>query len=139
LPDDRAPISEGPFSPTSAQGAADVVQTYYALIEGRRFDDAARLWWDRNRPSGMNPKHFVREFGSYREYRAQVGAPGRVSGAAGSAYVEVPVSIAARPRKGADQHFAATVLLRRVNGVSGAGRQARRWRIVRIERGRHAC
>ena len=31
LPDDRTPISEAPFTPQSAQGAADVVQTYYAL------------------------------------------------------------------------------------------------------------
>lgn len=32
LPDDRTPVSEASFAPDSAQGAANVVQTYYALI-----------------------------------------------------------------------------------------------------------
>jgi hypothetical protein len=44
LPDDRTPISEAPFTPTSAQGAANVVQIYYALLGEHRYDDAWRLW-----------------------------------------------------------------------------------------------
>src|SRR4051794_37277800 len=31
LPDDRTPLSEAPFTPQSAPGGGDVVQTYFAL------------------------------------------------------------------------------------------------------------
>src|SRR5687768_10913820 len=44
LPDDRTPISEAPFTEESAQGAASVVQSYHALIESGRYDQAWRLW-----------------------------------------------------------------------------------------------
>ena len=44
LPDDRTPLSEAPFTPDSAQGAANVVQTYYALLEAGKYGQAYRLW-----------------------------------------------------------------------------------------------
>src|ERR1044072_5463166 len=43
LPDDRTPISEAPFAASSAQGAANVVQTYFALVEAHRYAEALRL------------------------------------------------------------------------------------------------
>src|SRR5689334_20691642 len=44
LPDDRTPISEAPFTPTSAQGAANVVQIYYALLGQHRYEEAWKFW-----------------------------------------------------------------------------------------------
>lgn len=133
LPDDRTPVSEKPFAASSAQGAADVVQTYYALLAERRFASAWGLWWDGGRASGMSRDAFVERQSAYLEYRAQVGAPGRIEGAAGSLYVTVPISVAARPRRGRDLHFAGTVVLRRVNGISGSRPGQRLWRIARID------
>src|SRR4051794_5257122 len=46
LPDDRTPVSEAPFTPDSAQGAANVVQTYYALIGEGNYARARSLWAD---------------------------------------------------------------------------------------------
>ena len=46
LPDDRTPVSEAPFTPESAQGAAQVVQTYFALLEGGRAADGRPSWSD---------------------------------------------------------------------------------------------
>src|SRR3954447_12001882 len=43
LPDARTPVTEAPFAATSAQGAADVVQHYFALIEARNYGEARRL------------------------------------------------------------------------------------------------
>ena len=54
LPDDRTPVSEAPFAATSAQGAANVLQTYYALIEQHRYRDAWQMWSDGGRASGMS-------------------------------------------------------------------------------------
>src|SRR5690349_3750953 len=56
LPDDRTPVSEAPFTKTSAQGAAQVVQTYFALIESGKYRQARNLWSDDGRSSGMAPR-----------------------------------------------------------------------------------
>jgi membrane-bound inhibitor of C-type lysozyme len=123
LPDDRTPISEAPFTPQSAQGAANVVQTYYGLIESGRYAEAAKL-----RRDGQ-----AEDFAPYAEYHAQVGAPGRIEGAAGSLYVEVPVVIYGRLKSGGEVHRSGKAVLRRVNDVPGSTPEQRRWRIERIE------
>jgi hypothetical protein len=133
LPDDRTPLAEGPFTPESAQGAADVVQTYYALIGERKFRDAWALWSDQGRASGLTADAFERELSSYRQYDGQIGAPGRIEGAAGSLYVETPVTIYGRRGDGTALHQSGVVTLRRVNDVPGSTAEQRRWRIVRIE------
>ena len=46
LADDRTPVSEAPFADTSAQGAANVVQAYFALVEAHRYAEARRLRGD---------------------------------------------------------------------------------------------
>lgn len=123
LPDDRTPISESPFTPESAQGAADVVQTFYALLESGRPAEAAKLL----RP-GPAP-----DVSPYASYHAQVGAPGRIEGAAGSLFVEVPVVVYGRLKTGQEVHQSGQAVLRRVNDVPGSTGEQRQWRIERIE------
>lgn len=133
LPDDRTPVAEGPFTPESAQGAADVVQTYYALIGERKYNEAWRLWRDRGRGSGHTEGDFVTSFGKYASYNAQVGGPSQIEGAAGSSYVTVPVVIYGRLRTGEEVHEKGTVTLRRVNDVPGSTADQRRWGIEKID------
>ena len=123
LPDDRTPVSEAPFTATSAQGAANVVQTYFALLETRRTHDAAALRLDGK----------VFDLTPYASYHAQVGAPGVVEGAAGSLYVSVPVVIYGRLANGGPLHQSGEAVLRRVNDVPGATAEQRRWRIERFD------
>ncbi len=123
LPDDRTPVSEAPFTPDSAQGAANVVQTYYALLGSGKAEDAAKL-----RGDGL-----VFDLRPYAEYHAQVGGPGEIEGAAGSLYVEVPVVVYGRLERGAELHQSGKVTLRRVNGVPGATPAQLRWRIATID------
>ena len=123
LPDDRTPISEAPFTPTSAQGASNVVQTYYALVESGREVEAAKLT--------VSGKVF--DPTPYDTYHAQTGAPGAIEGAAGSLYVEVPVVIYGRLATGKELHQSGRVILRRVNNVPGAKPEQLRWRIASID------
>ena len=123
LADDRRSVAEAPFTATSAQGAANIVQTYYALLEGGQGAEAAKL-----RADGRPP-----DLSAYSEYHAQVGAPGEIEGAAGSLYVEVPVVIYGRLRQGAEVHEKGKAVLRRVNEVPGSTAAQRRWHIERIE------
>lgn len=132
LPDDRTPVSEAKFDPKSAQGAADVVQTYYALLEAGRYSDARRLWSGGGEASGSGEAAFAAGFASYSEYHAQVGAPGAMEGAAGSSFVEVPVVIYGRRKGGEAFSRKAAVTLRRVNDVPGSSAEDRRWHIRTI-------
>lgn len=123
LKDDRTPISEAPFTPQSAQGAADVVQVYYALIGEGKVAETARLRSD-GKPEDLS---------GYASYHALIGAPGEVEGGAGSLYVEVPVVIYGRLKSGPEYHRSGSATLRRVNGVDGATPDQLRWRIAQID------
>jgi hypothetical protein len=128
LPDDRAPIPEAPYSESSAQGAANVVQIFYALVEQGRVGEAKRLWSD---PAEAD--RYARGLQAYREYHAQIGAPGTMEGAAGSSYVEVPIQAYGRLKNGDAFSALGTVTLRRVNDVPGSTAEQRKWHIVKIE------
>ena len=130
LPDDRTPVSETPFTPESAQGAANVVQTYHALIEAGKYGEAWKLWSDGGRASGMSAADFAASFDKYSEYHANIGAPGRIEGAAGSLYVEVPVQVYGRLKSGAEFNMLGPMTLRRVNDVPGATAEQRQWHIA---------
>ena len=130
LPDDRTPESEAPFTAQSAQGAANVVQTYFALLSERKYEEARKLWSDGGKASGMDAAAFAASFANYDSYNAQIGAPGRIEGAAGSLYVEVPVVIFGRLKSGQPVHMNGTMTLRRVNDVPGSTEEQRLWRIA---------
>lgn len=123
LPDDRTPLDERPFTPESAQGAANVLQTYYALVESGKVAEAAKLRVD-GREEDLKP---------YASLHAQTGGPGPIEGGAGSLFVEVPVVLYGRFVTGGEYHASGKATLRRVNNVPGATAEQLRWRIATIE------
>jgi hypothetical protein len=133
LPDDRTPVSEAPFAETSAQGAAQVVQSYFALLEAGRLADARRLWSDGGAASGRGEAAFAASYRAWPEVHAQIAAPGAIEGAAGSLYVEVPVQVYGRTAGGEPFRRRGTVTLRRVNDVPGSTAEQRRWHIARSD------
>lgn len=126
-PQPPAPVSEAPFTADSAQGAANVVQTYFALIEERRLGDALRLWGD----GAVSEADFAAAFAPFADYHAEVGAPGEIEGAAGSLYVEVPVVVYGHYAGGGPFRERGAITLRRVNNVPGASAAQLRWHIAR--------
>ena len=133
LPDDRTPVSETPFTAGSAQGAANVVQTYYAFIESGRYADAWRLWGNPGEAAAATADAFAKRFAGFREYHAQVGAPERIEGAAGSRYVTIPVQAYGVLADGTAFNSLGKVKLRRSNNVPGASAEQRQWRIIGVE------
>lgn len=130
---DRTPVSEAPFTPESAQGAADVMQVYFALIESGRLPQAYALWANGGKASGLSQADFEKSFSAYREVHGQVGAPGEIEGAAGSLYVTVPVGLYGRPASGGTFDHKGTATLRRVNDVPGSTAEQRKWHIEKID------
>ena len=134
LPDDRTPVAEGPFSSDSAQGAADVVQRYYALIGEGKYRQAWGLWDDGGKASGATVRIFEARFAGYSEYHANIGAPGAVDAGAGQRYVTVPVQVYARLKQGgAAEYQIGSVTLHRTADIDGATAAQKSWHIRSID------
>ncbi len=134
LPDDRTPVSEAKFTPDSAQGAANVVQTYYALVESGRTDQAWALWSDGGKALGGDARAFAARLAPYSEYHANVGAPGKIEAGAGQRYVTVPVQVYGRIKAtGKPFYQLGEVTLQRTGDIDGATPEQRSWHIRAIK------
>ncbi|HET9602918.1 MAG TPA: hypothetical protein VFO96_01410 [Gemmatimonadales bacterium] len=107
---------------------AQVIQSYYDAINRRDFRTAFMLWSDSGRASGKTLQQFEAGFAGTDSSRVEVGEAGRVEGAAGSRYVEVPVTIRAWRREGSRQTFTGSYVLRRAV-VDGATDAQRKWHL----------
>lgn len=133
LPADRNLAEEGQIDPKSGQGAGQVLQSYAALLEQGRLVEARRLWTENGAGSGLSQEGFEEAFSKYSEIHAEIGSPGPVEGAAGSAYVEIPLRVYGKLKGGRPFNSAGTATLRRVNEVPGSTEEQRRWHIYRID------
>ncbi len=104
-----------------------VIRDYYDAINRRDFRTAYLLWGDSGRSSGKTLDEFQAGYAGTDSAQVVPAAPGRVEGAAGSRYVEVPVTLQAWTR-GGEQQFAGSYVLRRTV-VDGATETQRRWHI----------
>lgn len=121
------PASAPPVAAESAESAAQLVRTYFALVEKGRQAEAERLWEGESEAS-----EFAADLRRYREYHAEVGPPGQMEGAAGSSYVAVPAQLHGRLKDGTPFRRRVEITLRRVNDVPGSTVAQRRWRIRAI-------
>ena len=126
--------SGGPISPEepTPEQAADVIREYYRSIAERRYRDAYLVWARQGRASRQTFAEFQRGFEHTVSVEVDVGSPGRIEGAAGSRYVEVPVLVTARRRDGSRETFSGNYTMRR-SVVDGATRDQREWRIESAE------
>ena len=134
LPDDRTHLPEpkGPIDPKSAEAAGQVLQTYGALLEERKFGQAWLMSGGGGNTNGMTRDQFAAAYAKYRDIHAKVGKPGDTEGAAGSIYVEVPFRLYGTLKAGGRFNLVGPVTLRRVNDVDGSTAAQRRWHIASI-------
>ena len=130
LPATSLPEPKGAIDPKSAEGAGQVVQHYGALIEQKRWDDAAKLWGSSEAAAAFDGK-----LRSNQETHLEIGDLGRAEGAAGSIYLSVPLTLYGKDAQGKAFRSRHTVILRRVNDVPGSTEAQRHWHIERIEWG----
>ena len=122
-PDDTGRAEHG------AAEAAAVIQRYYAAIDAGDYARAYRLWSDGGRASGQSLASFASGFDDTTSVGVDIGAPGRVEAAAGSRYIEVPVTVRAVHADRSEHRFEGTYTLRRAV-VDGATPEQRQWRIA---------
>ena len=111
-----------------APGALAVLSRYFDEINALEFHDAYHLWSDEGAASGLTLEEFARGYDRTRSTTFVFGTPSRIEGAAGSRYITVPITIDAVTTDGVQQHFAGSIVLRRVV-VPGAKNEERSWRI----------
>jgi len=95
-----------------AQSAVAVIREYYDAISARDYAHAFALWGGSG-PPGQTFEDFSAGFADTASVRVETGTPSRVDAAAGSRYVEVPVTIVAVGEAGATTRFEGTYVLRR--------------------------
>ena len=120
--------SSGPDSGQKIVNAVDVIRYDYDAIGRRQYDTAYALWEQSGKASGQTRTEFAAGFAQTTGVRATIGDSLRLDGAAGSQYATVPVTVDARLRNGARQHFEGFYTLRRAL-VDGATPEQRRWHI----------
>ena len=110
--------------PDSAEAAADVLETYYALIAARQYRQAWLLWGHGGKDSGMTVDEFAASFANHASYDAEIGAPGSVDAGMSQRWVEIPVTITGKLKDGSAFKLEGPVILhhiaREMDGVSEA-------------------
>ncbi|MDB5423862.1 MAG: hypothetical protein JWQ29_1278 [Phenylobacterium sp.] len=110
------------IGPGSAQGAADVMRTYYALLEKRNSVAGATY-----RVDGA-----AENLSQYSALSAQVGAPGAIAVSGATLTVEVPVVLSGRMADGSAFKKSGKAVLKRTADTPAATPEQRTWRIDRI-------
>ena len=129
-PPTGAPPSAAPAATDGAGDPASVVRGYYDAISARDFVRAYASWSDSGRASGQTLGEFERGFDQTAAVTLTVGPAGRIEGAAGSRYVDIPVALRARRLDGSVERYRGTYTLRRAV-VPGATKEQRAWRLYK--------
>lgn len=123
-----APVAAPSSEPGEAEAVA-LVRDYYGAIDAGDHARAYARWSDGGRASGQSPEQFAAGFGSTARVSVQVQAPRAGDAAAGSRFMEVPVSVTATQRDGTVRRYAGTYVLRRTV-VDGSTGEQRAWHIA---------
>jgi hypothetical protein len=111
------------------QKAVQVIRNYYDAINRKDYDRAYVDWEQNGKASQQSFEQFKQGFANTASVTVELGTPGRIDAAAGSLYIETPVTIAATTVSGAREQFAGYYILRRGNNVPGSTPEQRTWHL----------
>jgi hypothetical protein len=131
LPDDAIATPAAQSAPIAAadrgeQGAKSVLSAWADALENRDFAAARALSGD----GATSEAAYAAQFAEYRKIVVSFGE-GRIEGAAGSLYYEVPINFTGILANGTPIRRSGTIVLRRANDVPGATPEQLHWRIYR--------
>lgn len=117
------------IAPPSPEAAVAAIRSYYTAINALDYASAYALWSDGGRASGQTPEQFAAGFAQTSTVMVDIGAPGPIDAAAGSRYIEVPVSLRAQQADGSIRRYEGRYVLRAAV-VDGASQAQRAWHIA---------
>jgi len=115
--------------PDNPETAVAVIVDYYRAIAAHDYERAYRLWGTGG-PPGQTLESFTKGFADTASVTVAAGTPSRIDAAAGSRYIDIPVTVTAKTTAGQTQRFTGTYILRR-SVVDGATPSQRAWHLYR--------
>jgi len=115
-------------SAADVDSALSVLRAYYAAINRREYERAYRLWGGEGADSRQTLEAFRKGFARTTSVELTIEKPGRIEGAAGSRYLDLPIALVAKEARGRTRHYRGTYTMRRAV-VDGASFEQRSWRI----------
>lgn len=109
--------------------AVQVIRDYYSAIARGDYKQAYSVWQRDGVASKQSFEQFEGGFANTASVAVEVGKPGKLEGAAGSIYIEIPVEISAIATDGTPQHFRGSYVLQRINNVPGSTLEQRQWHL----------
>lgn len=116
-------------SQEDSREAIAVLRAYYQSVASKSFERAYG-YWGSSGPPNQSLESFKNGFANTSAVELNTGTPSRVEAAAGSRYIEIPVTIVAKTTSGKTERFEGTYTLRR-SVVDGASAAERKWHIYR--------
>ncbi|BAY66208.1 hypothetical protein NIES22_63210 [Calothrix brevissima NIES-22] len=133
---DNSSLTSSPVSATAntadsqlKQAAVRVIRDYYNAIARHDYKQAYSAWSENGAASKQSFAQFQQGFANTASVAVKVGEAGRLEGAAGSLYINIPVTVTAVTTKGTPQRFRGSYVLRRVHNVPGSTPEQRQWHI----------
>ncbi len=109
------------------QQAVQVIRDYYSAIARGDYKQAYSTWYGDGTASKQSFQQFKQGFANTKSTTVKVGEPSRIDGAAGSSYIEIPVTVTAITKNGTQQRFRGSYVLRRINNVPGSNPNQQQW------------
>src|SRR5690606_14414355 len=113
--------SGGPAAgaPPDGSQAASAVRAYYDAVRSSDLAGSLAAWSDGGRATGRTPDQFAAGLEGLVVVSVSIGEAGRMEGAAGSRYVELPVTVTSRGSDGGEVRQVGSFVMRSAQ-VEGA-------------------
>ncbi len=118
-----------PASDKTPAAAKRLLDSYFAALATKDYARAYRMWNGKGEATGMTEAAFAASFAKYKIYDGRAFGAGDSEGAAGSIYIEFPVTVTGILARGGGFHLSGPMTVKRVNDVDGSTAEQRRWHI----------
>ena len=116
------------LSDTATVAAVAVLRDYYAALNARDYARGYDAWGAAGPPGQPTRDVFAAGYAATDSVCVSFGQPGRIEGAAGSRYIDVPVVVRAFEHGSSERMYRGSYTLRRTV-VPGADSASRRWHL----------
>lgn len=111
-------VAQAQTASSTAEDAVQLIRNYYFWINQKKYEGAFNIWEKREDGNAVNGQSFEKFAGGFSDTASvsvEIGAPGKIEGAAGSNYIQIPVVISATSTHGSQQKFAGSYTMRSSN------------------------
>lgn len=122
-----------PAAEKSVAAAVAVLRDYCDRVAAKDYAGAFRAWRGTGPAAGKSEAEFARSLAPYASFDCHIGKPAAEEGAAGSIFVDIPLTVTGTRSGGGALLLQGKATLRRVNDVDGSTAEQRRWHLAALD------